>query len=55
MIKHFSIYEREKTRKSIQNERKKSRSGIYGNSIVNQKSSVMNQEMLNYLLGLGKY
>lgn len=54
MLKHFSIYEREKNRKNSEAERKKSRFSVLNlNNNQNLKSSVMNQDMLNSLLRLG--
>lgn len=55
MLKHFSIYEREKNRKSTVAERKKSRLSLFNyNNNANQRSSVMNQDMMNSLVRLGK-
>ena len=55
MLKHFSIYEREKNRKNSEAERKKSRVSVLNlnNNNQNLKSTVMNQDMLNSLLRLG--
>jgi hypothetical protein len=55
MLKNFSIYEREKNRKSSVIERKKSRFSVINiNNNANKKSAVMNQEMMNSLIRLGK-
>jgi hypothetical protein len=55
MLKHFSIYEREKQRKNSEQERTRNKMSIVLNPGNNQnkKSSVMNQELLNALLKLG--
>jgi len=55
MLKHFSIYEREKNRKNSVIERKKSRLSVLNmnKNNANQKSAVIDQEMLNSLIRLG--
>lgn len=54
MLKHFSIYEREKHRKNSVNEHKQNRKSIIKPLNLNDKSSIMNQELLNNLIRLGK-
>lgn len=56
MLRHFSIYEREKNRKNSAVERKKPKnSAISLNNNANNKSAVMNQDMMNSLIRLGKF
>ncbi len=57
MLKNFSIYEREKNRKNSVVERRKSRLSVMNinNNNANQKSAVINQDMMNSLISLGNF